>query len=70
MSGNLTEEDLANPFYTVRDIAKLFQVTEATVRLWFRDNKIKNKINPGGKGIRARRNDVMAFAQEEFGDES
>jgi len=67
---NLTEEDVNNPYYTVRDVAVLFKVNEATARKWFREKEIQNGVNPGGKGWRARRSDVMAFAQKEYGSES
>lgn len=69
LPSNLTEEDLNNPFYNVRDIATLFKVTEATVRKWINEGLIDDCINPGGKGWRARRSDVMAFGQRKYGSE-
>lgn len=64
---NLTEEDLTNPFYNVKDIATLFRKDEATIRKWFREKRFEGAINPGGKGWLVRRSEVLAYAQKEYG---
>jgi hypothetical protein len=66
---NLTPEDKLNPYYNVKDVARLFRIKEDTARKWFRLKLIENSINPGNKGYLARRTDVMAFGQRRHGSE-
>ena len=59
--------DLSKKFYTVSEIAVMFQVTEWTVReLWIKSGKLKaTKI---GKQWRIPHEDLTAFANEKYGD--
>jgi hypothetical protein len=64
---NLTEEDLTNPFYNVRDVALLLKLREATIRKWFLEGRFEGAVNPGGKGWLVRRSAVIAYVQKEYG---
>lgn len=57
-------------FYTVEELAKLFKVGKATIRVWLNNKRFPNafKTSDSEKAQwRIPRSDVKAFAQKEYG---
>ena len=59
-----TEED---PLLSVKRVANIFDVKEATVRGWIRDGKI-SATKLGGKAFRIQQSEVKRFANVKYGD--
>lgn len=51
----------------VSDVAKMFQVSDYTVRTWLKDGKLKGN-KPAEGHWRIHPTDVAAFANEMYGD--
>lgn len=62
----MTDDPLSDPFLSSDKVAEMFDVTGYTARLWLRDGLIRGiKVNGRWK---ARRSEVMKFANEKYGD--
>jgi len=48
-------------FYTVREVAEIFRVSEATIRLWFRQGKISGTKTSPRSPIRFSEQDIANF---------
>lgn len=58
----------AEPWYTVEQIAEMFQVSEETVRRWVRNGEIPALALGGRKaGYRIRKSDVDTFVAGRYG---
>lgn len=57
-----------DPLMTPADIAKMFGVTQYTVRLWLRDGKLEGARMINSRW-RVRRSIVEAFANQKYGDD-
>ncbi|GAA3039520.1 helix-turn-helix domain-containing protein [Streptosporangium longisporum] len=49
------------PLMKVVEVADLCEVDEETVRVWFREGKLKGRRTPGGRDLRFRRTAVYAL---------
>lgn len=58
---------LEDPAVSVEEIAKIFAVTNYTVRSWFKVGKLPGFKIPGNQW-RALQSDVTAFAQKLYGE--
>jgi excisionase family DNA binding protein len=55
------------PLLSVKEVAPIFGVEEATIRIWLREGKLEG-TRPG-KNWRIKRTSVEALAQTKFGDD-
>jgi excisionase family DNA binding protein len=54
-------------YYKVSEVAKIFDVTNYTVRTWINTGKIKATKSPGGQW-RIAGTEIKGYAQKEFGN--
>ena len=66
MSSEQIVPSMDNPFHTADEVAAIFAVTPATVRIWLKDGTIKGVKLPTG-GWRILHTDMVKFANERYG---